>query len=137
MSLLMLQSRFAAWFRSEGVRVPGGFGVRAFFRGLKSRERAWCQSFFRGLKSREKSSDTKPSCRGFSRAIGQRENALTLGPLGECRELVANEIGGRAVELRDKLKYHPDQVKAVMTKALAVYLDERISVSSRRHFGLL
>ena len=55
----------------------------------------------------------------------------------ECRELIANEIGGRAVELRDKLEYKPEEVKAVMTKALAIYLDERFSVSSRRHFGLL
>jgi hypothetical protein len=54
-----------------------------------------------------------------------------------CRELIANEIGGRAVELRDKLKYKPEEIKAVMTKALATYLDERFSVSGRRHFGLL
>jgi len=54
-----------------------------------------------------------------------------------CRELLANEIGGRAVELRDKLKYQPEEIKAVMTKALAIYVDERFSVSNRRHFGLL
>jgi hypothetical protein len=54
-----------------------------------------------------------------------------------CRELIANEISGRAVELRDRLKYKPEEIKAVMTKALAIYLDERFSVSSRRHFGLL
>jgi hypothetical protein len=54
-----------------------------------------------------------------------------------CRELIANEIGGRAVELRDQLKYPPDEVKAVMEKALATYLDERFSVSSRRQLGLL
>jgi hypothetical protein len=54
-----------------------------------------------------------------------------------CRELIANEIGGRAVELRDKLKYKPDEIKAVMTKAIAIYIDERFSVSSRRHFGVL
>jgi hypothetical protein len=54
-----------------------------------------------------------------------------------CRELIANEIGGRAVELRDKLKYGAEEIKAVMTRALAIYLDERFSVSSRRHFGLL
>ncbi len=41
------------------------------------------------------------------------------------------------VELRDKLKYGSDEVKAVMAKAIAIYLDERFSVSSRRHFGLL
>ena len=54
-----------------------------------------------------------------------------------CREAVANEIGGRAVELRDNLKYHAESIKNVMTKALAAYLDERFSVSSRRSFGLL
>ena len=28
---------------------------------------------------------------------------------GLCRELIANKIGGRAVELRDKLKYSPEE----------------------------
>ena len=55
----------------------------------------------------------------------------------ECRDWIANEIGGRAVELRERLHYKPEEIKAVMTKALAVYLDERFSVSSRRRFGLL
>lgn len=54
-----------------------------------------------------------------------------------CRDAIANEIGGRAVELRDKLKYTPDEVKAVMKTALAIYLDERFSVSNRRAYGLL
>lgn len=59
------------------------------------------------------------------------------GSYQDCRDLIANEISGRAVELRDKLNYKPDEVKSVMTKALAIYLDERFSVSSRRNFGLL
>jgi hypothetical protein len=54
-----------------------------------------------------------------------------------CREAIASEISGRAVELRDKLKYKPEEVKAVMTKALAIFLDERFSVTSRRRLGLL
>jgi hypothetical protein len=54
-----------------------------------------------------------------------------------CRELIASEISGRAVELRDRLKYEADDVKEVMTKALAIYLDERFSVSSRRRLNLL
>jgi hypothetical protein len=41
------------------------------------------------------------------------------------------------VELRDKVHYKPEEIKAVMAKALAIYLDERFSVSSRRQFGLL
>jgi len=59
------------------------------------------------------------------------------GSYQACRDLIANEIGGRAVELRDKLGYKPEEIKAVMTKAIAIYLDERFSVSSRRYFGLL
>jgi adenosylhomocysteine nucleosidase len=55
----------------------------------------------------------------------------------DCRDLIASEIGGRAIELRDKLRYTPDEIRLVMTKALAIYLDERFSVSSRRQFGLL
>jgi hypothetical protein len=55
----------------------------------------------------------------------------------DCQKLIANEIGGRAVELRDKLKYKPEEIKEVMTKALAIYLDERFSVSSRRALGWL
>ena len=55
----------------------------------------------------------------------------------DCRDLIANEIGGRSVELRKKLKYSPEEIKAVMTKALTIYLDERFSVSSRRQLGLL
>jgi hypothetical protein len=55
----------------------------------------------------------------------------------ECRELIANEIAGRAVELRDKLNYKAEDIKGIMTSALAIYLDERFSVSSRRSFGLL
>jgi hypothetical protein len=54
-----------------------------------------------------------------------------------CREAIASETGARAVEFRDKLKYNPAELRAVMTKALAIYLDERFSVSSRRRFGLL
>jgi hypothetical protein len=54
-----------------------------------------------------------------------------------CREAIASEISGRAVELRDKLRYQPEERKAVMTKTLAIFLDERFSVSSRRRFGLL
>lgn len=54
-----------------------------------------------------------------------------------CREDIAAAIGGRAVELRDKLSYAPDQVKAIMANALAICLDQRFSVSNSRRFGLL
>lgn len=55
----------------------------------------------------------------------------------DCRDQVASEIGARAVELREKLKYDEEQLKTVMTKAIALYLDERFSVSRRRSMGWL
>jgi hypothetical protein len=54
-----------------------------------------------------------------------------------CRELIAEAIGGRAKEIRDVLGYPPEVAKYVLIHALAIYLDERFSVSSRRALGLL
>jgi hypothetical protein len=54
-----------------------------------------------------------------------------------CRELIAGAISGRARELTGSLNYAQDQAKQILVSALARYLDERFSVSSRRRFGLL
>jgi hypothetical protein len=54
-----------------------------------------------------------------------------------CRELIAEAIGGRAKELKDVLGYAPEEAKHILVAALARYLDERFSVSSRRALGLL
>lgn len=54
-----------------------------------------------------------------------------------CREEIANEIGARATELREKLKYGDDDLRKIMSKAIARYLDDRFSVSTRRAFGWL
>lgn len=57
------------------------------------------------------------------RERGLRDDAWTLGTIG----------GETVVAVGcSRIKGNP-----VMTKALAIYLDERFSVSSRRHFGLL
>ena len=56
---------------------------------------------------------------------------------GDCRDQIASEIGARAVELREKLKYGQDELKRIMSKAIALYLDERFSVSRRRAMGWL
>lgn len=54
-----------------------------------------------------------------------------------CRDQIASEIGARAVELREKLKYGEEELKTIMSNAIAHYLDERFSVSRRRALGLL
>ncbi len=54
-----------------------------------------------------------------------------------CRELIAEAIGGRAKELNDVLGYPPEEAKHILVAALARYLDERFSVSSRRALGML
>lgn len=54
-----------------------------------------------------------------------------------CRELIADAIGGRAKELTRDLGYPQEEAKWIMVAALANFLDERFSVSSRREFGML
>ena len=54
-----------------------------------------------------------------------------------CRESIALGINARARELRLQLGYAPEQLKTILTAAIARYLDDRFSVSSRRQFGLL
>ena len=54
-----------------------------------------------------------------------------------CREMIAEGISGRAKELTAALGYSQDEGKRILVSALAHYLDQRFSVSSRRRFGLL
>ncbi len=54
-----------------------------------------------------------------------------------CRELIAEAIGGRAKELTEEVGYPPGVAKPIMVSALAHYLDERFTVSSRRKLDLL
>src|SRR5262249_53584519 len=49
-----------------------------------------------------------------------------------CREMMAAAISGRARELTVALKYPQEEAKQILVSALAHYLDERFSVSSRR-----
>jgi len=56
---------------------------------------------------------------------------------GPCREMIADAISGRAQELTGPLRYSQDQAKQILVSALARYLDQRFSVSSRRRLGLL
>jgi hypothetical protein len=55
----------------------------------------------------------------------------------DCRDQIASEIGARAAEVREKLKYGEEDLETIMSKALAIYLDERFSVSRRRVMGWL
>jgi hypothetical protein len=54
-----------------------------------------------------------------------------------CREMIADAISGRAQELTGPLHYSQEDAKGILVSALARYLDQRFSVSSRRRFGLL
>jgi len=54
-----------------------------------------------------------------------------------CRELITDAIAGRARELTEPLKYSPEEAKQILVSAMAGYLDDRFSVSSRRRMGLL
>lgn len=69
--------------------------------------------------------------------------AYALGPPRDsraydaCRDMIAAGIAGRKKELDSPLGYPPDEARSILTHALALYLDERFSVSSRRRLGLL
>ena len=54
-----------------------------------------------------------------------------------CRDSIAFGISGRARELVHNLKYSEDEAKEILPKAIAKYIDNRFSVSSRRQMGLL
>jgi hypothetical protein len=54
-----------------------------------------------------------------------------------CREWIADAISGRAHEMKDQLGYTEEEAKPILVQALARYLDDRFSVSSRRRLGLL
>ena len=54
-----------------------------------------------------------------------------------CREMITDAIRGRAQELTGPLGYPEDDAKRILVAALARYLDQRFSVSRRRHLGWL
>jgi hypothetical protein len=54
-----------------------------------------------------------------------------------CRDMIAFAIAGRRHELEASLHYPAAEARQILVHALARYLDERFSVSSRRRLGLL
>jgi hypothetical protein len=54
-----------------------------------------------------------------------------------CRDLIAFAISGRARELTRDLGYNQDEAKKILVSAIARYLDDRFSISTRREHGLL
>jgi hypothetical protein len=54
-----------------------------------------------------------------------------------CREMIADAISGRARALTGPLHYSQEEARIILVSALARYLDQRFSVSSRRRLGLL
>lgn len=54
-----------------------------------------------------------------------------------CRDSIAMAIRERAAALTNKLKYKQDEAKVILTQSLAKYLDDRFSITARKHMGLL
>jgi hypothetical protein len=55
----------------------------------------------------------------------------------DCRDMIDAAVRGRAVELSELLGYDVPTAWAILAKAMAGYLDERFSVTSRRLLGLM
>ncbi len=54
-----------------------------------------------------------------------------------CRDAIALGVSARAKELEKALGYPREQARTILAGAIARYLDERFSVTARRHLGLL
>jgi hypothetical protein len=54
-----------------------------------------------------------------------------------CRELISDAIRGRALELTGLLNYSQEEAKQILVAAMARYLDDRFSFSTRRRLGWL
>jgi len=53
----------------------------------------------------------------------------------ECRALIVGAIQGRARELTHDLEYEKPQATKILGGALAIYLDDRFSITERRELG--
>jgi hypothetical protein len=60
-----------------------------------------------------------------------------FGRYNTCRDMIAEAISTCAKELRDLLGYSQEDAKPILVSAIAQYLDERFSVTSRKQLGLL
>jgi hypothetical protein len=52
-----------------------------------------------------------------------------------CRDSIALAISGRARELTKSLGYTEVEAKAILSRAIAMFIDDRFSVTSRRQLG--
>jgi hypothetical protein len=73
----------------------------------------------------------------YSTALEMDRDGRATRSYNICREIIADAIAARAHELSDGLHYTEDEAKPILVQALARYLDERFSVTSRRRLGLL
>jgi len=53
----------------------------------------------------------------------------------ECKDLIVGAIRGRARELTHDLAYPEEEANSILSSALAIYLDERFSITDRRLLG--
>lgn len=54
---------------------------------------------------------------------------------GYCRDMIRQVLHDRATELTRKLQYDRDTAEVILAGAVAVYLDERFTVSMRQRLG--
>lgn len=73
----------------------------------------------------------------YAYAIRPNREGKAAARYNLCREMIADAISGRAHELKEKLGYPEEEAKTILVLALANYLDDRFTVSSRRRLGLL
>jgi hypothetical protein len=111
-------------------------GIRAAFRAA---ERRYGDGFFNAVLVewvRESSfSQTGPVEEILHHVHTNRAHRGHGSSYEECRDLVQTAIRARAIEITNKLHYQREVAQHVLAAALALYLDERFSVSIGRALG--
>lgn len=81
--------------------------------------------------------DQYPEIANVLKFVYHDQTDHTSRSYARCRDAIAIGISARAKELKSLPGYTQEEAKTILARAIAAYLDERFSVTSRRQLGLL
>jgi hypothetical protein len=108
--------------------------------GFRSVEREFGNGYFNAVLLdivTESNLDQEPEIAEVLRSTYHDQTDRSSKTYGRCRDAIELGIRARAKELTGPLGYATDEARKILAGAIAKYLDERFSVTSRRQMGLL
>jgi hypothetical protein len=121
----------------ENEKVRFTLGFRAALEGAEAR---FGDGYFNGvLVHHIENSPFKdqPEVAGVLGHVYRNGIDASFRSYAECRDMIDGAIRGRARELTKDLGYTIPEAEGILAAAVAAYLDERFSVTSRRALGML